>query len=63
MKSYIADNIMKEYNKKKRQEKNSRWSKMQNFIKENCMNCENKKKDLCHISQNINSELQCMYKK
>ena len=34
-KSYIADNIMREYRKQKQYEDNKKWSEMQNYIKVN----------------------------
>lgn len=62
-KSYIADNIMREYRKRKQYEDNKRWSEMQNYIKINCINCKNKSTDLCEIRRNIEGNLQCAYKK
>ena len=62
-KSYIADNIMREYRKRKQYEDNKRWSEMQNYIKRNCINCKNKSTDLCEIRRNIDGNLQCAYKK
>ena len=63
MKSYIADNIMREYRKQKQYEDNKRWSEMQNYIKINCINCKNKSTDLCEIRRNIDGNLQCVNKK
>lgn len=63
MKSYIADNIMREYRKQKQYENNKRWSEMQNYIKINCINCKNKSTDLCEIRRNIDGNLQCVNKK
>ena len=63
MKSYIADNIMREYRKQKQYEDNRRWSEMQNYIKINCINCKNKSTDLCEIRRNIDGNLQCLNKK
>ena len=60
MKSYMADNIMREYRKQKQYEYNRRWSEMQNYIKINCINCKNKSTDLCEIRRNIDGELQCI---
>ena len=57
MKSYMADNIMREYRKQKQYR---RWSEMQNYIKINCINCKNKSTDLCEIRRNIDGELQCI---
>ena len=62
-KSYIADNIMREYRKQKQYEDNRRWSEMQNYIKINCINCRNKSTDLCEIRRNIDGNLQCVNKK
>lgn len=62
MKSYIADNIMREYRKRKQYEDNKKWSEMQNYIKINCINCKNKSTDLCEIRRNIDGKLQCVYK-
>ena len=62
-KSYIADNIMREYRKQKQYENNKRWSEMQNYIKINCINCKNKSTDLCEIRRNIDGNLQCVNKK
>jgi len=62
-KSYIADNIMREYRKRKQYEDNKRWSEMQNYIKINCINCKNKSTDLCEIKRNIDGNLQCVNKK
>ena len=63
MKSYVADNIMREYKKQKQYEDNRRWSEMQNYIKINCINCKNKSTDLCEIRRNIDGNLQCVNKK
>ena len=63
MKSYVADNIMREYRKQKQYEDNRRWSEMQNYIKINCINCKNKSTDLCEIRRNIDGNLQCANKK
>lgn len=62
MKSYIADDIMQEYNRKKQYEENKRWSKVQNFIKENCKNCKNRNTNLCTITRNAKGDFQCVYK-
>lgn len=63
IKSYIADNIMREYRKQKQYEDNKKWSEMQNYIKINCINCKNKSTDLCEIRRNIDGNLQCANKK
>lgn len=62
MKSYIADNIMREYNKKKRIKINKQRTELELFIKKVCKNCKNKKTDLCHITRNIDGVLQCVFK-
>lgn len=63
MESYIAENIMREYRRKKRYEENKAWSEVQNFIKENCKNCKNRNTDLCEIRKNVKNELYCQFKK
>jgi hypothetical protein len=63
MKSHIADNIMREYRKKKRYEENKRWSDLQNYIKQNCKNCKNKESDICEIRKKIDGNLDCINKK
>ncbi len=62
MGSYIADNIIKEYKKKKRYIANKEWSETQKFIKENCVNCKNRNTDLCSITRNIEGKQQCVFK-
>lgn len=62
MKSYIADDIMQEYNRKKQYEENKRWSELQKFIKETCKDCKNKKTDLCHVVRNSSGNLSCVFK-
>lgn len=62
-KSYIADNIMREYSKKKRYEENKSRAEIQKFIKENCKDCKNKHTNLCTIKRNIKGILQCVFKK
>ena len=61
-KSYIADNIMRDYIKKKRYEANKDWAEIQKFIKESCINCKNKDTNLCEIIRNTNGDLQCVFK-
>lgn len=58
-----ADNIMTDYYKKKRYEDNKRRTKINEFKKKNCIDCENRNTNLCHIQINIKNELQCVYKK
>ncbi len=61
-KSYIADNIMREYERKKRYEANIQRRKLQQFIKENCSICKNKKTQLCHIVKDNSNEFSCSFK-
>jgi len=63
MKSYIADNIMREYNKKKRHAQNKARAEMDLFKRKVCLNCENKNTKLCKIVRNIDGNLQCSFKK
>ena len=58
MKSFIAENIMREYEKKKRYEK----KELQKFIVEKCSKCKNKKTQLCHIVRKINNKFDCPFK-
>ena len=62
-KSYIAENIMTEYNKKRRYEANKRRSQIEAFKKNNCIECKNKNTNLCCITMNIDGNLQCIYQK
>ena len=62
MGSYIADNIMREYEQKKRRKINQERKEHREFIKNNCENCKNKTTDLCHVVRNINGEWSCPFK-
>ena len=62
MKSYIADNIMREYEKKKRVKANKERAEMELFTRKVCADCENKGTNLCHVVRNINGDLQCVFK-
>ena len=62
MKSYIAENIDREYRNKKRYEANKRRSQIENFKRNNCIECKNKNTNLCNVIININGELQCVFK-
>lgn len=62
MKSYIAENIDREYRNKKRYEANKRRSQIENFKRKNCVNCKNKNTNLCSITINLNGDLQCVFK-
>lgn len=57
-KSYIAENIMREYERKKRYELKV---ELQKFHRQNCMNCKNKDTDKCDIRKDINGNLKCIY--
>lgn len=61
-KSYIAENIDREYRTKKRYEANKRRSRIELFKRIHCKDCKNKNTNLCNITINIRGELQCVYK-
>ena len=61
-KSYIAENIMREYVKKKRYESNKKRAELDLFKRKVCADCENKDTNLCKIVRNINEDLQCVFK-
>lgn len=61
-KSYIADNIMRDYIKKKRYIYNRERAEIELFKRKVCEDCENKDTNLCHIVRNINGDLQCVFK-
>lgn len=62
MKSYIADNIMREYIKKKRAKTNKERAELDLFKRKVCIDCKNKNTNLCKIVRNINGDLQCVFK-
>lgn len=62
MKSYIADNIMREYEKKKRVRANKERAEMELLKRKVCADCKNKDTNLCKIVRNINGDLQCVFK-
>jgi len=62
MKSYIADNIMREYIKKKRVKANKERAEFELFKRKVCADCKNKDTNLCHVVRNINDDLQCVFK-
>ena len=62
MKSYIADNIMREYIKKKRVKENKERAEFELFKRKVCVDCKNKGTNLCHVVRNINGDLQCVFK-
>lgn len=61
-KSYIADNIIREYAKKKRYKANKERAELDLFKRKVCSNCKNKDTDLCSIRRNIEGNLQCAFK-
>lgn len=60
--SYIADDIMTEYTRKKRYEANQRRRNIEAFKRTHCIDCKNRNTNLCNITINVNNELQCVYK-
>lgn len=62
MKSRIAEEIMRDYKKKKQYEENKRFSKIQEYKRDVCVLCRNKDTDLCSISENTQGKMQCVYK-
>lgn len=61
-KSYIADNIIREYAKKKRYKANKERAELNLFKRKVCSNCKNKDTNLCSIRRNIEGNLQCAFK-
>lgn len=61
-KSYIADNIIREYAKKKRYKANKERAELDLFKRKVCSNCKNKDTNLCSIRRNIEGNLQCVFK-
>ena len=61
-KSYIAENIVREYEKKKRYETKIQRKELTKFIKENCSKCQNKQTQLCHIVKNVDNKFSCPFK-
>ena len=61
-KSYIADNIMREYERKKRYEAKMQRKELAKFINEKCSKCQNKQTQLCHIVKNIDNKFSCPFK-
>lgn len=60
--SYIADNIMQDYIKKKRYKQNKEKAEMELFKRKVCADCKNKDTNLCHVVRNISGDLQCVFK-
>lgn len=61
-KSYIAENIVREYERKKRYETKIQRQELAKFIKENCSKCKNRQTQLCHIVKNIDNKFSCPFK-
>ena len=61
-KSFIADNIMRDYERKKRYKEKIQRQELAKFMKENCSICKNKETKLCHIVKNIDNKFSCPFK-
>lgn len=61
-KSYIAENIMKEYEKKKKYKVKMQKKELAKFIEQNCSVCKNKQTQLCHIVKNVDNKFSCPFK-
>lgn len=62
MKSRIAENIMREYEKRKRYEEKKKRKELELFLKENCTNCKEIDTQMCHIVKNADNQLSCPFK-
>ena len=62
-KSYIADNIIREYTKKKRYNANKTRAELELFKRKVCSDCKNKSSSLCCIKRDLKGNLQCVFKK
>ncbi len=60
-KSFIADNIMREYEKKKRYDAKVQRKELAKFVSEKCSKCKNKQTQLCHIVKNIDNKFSCAF--
>ena len=60
-KIFIAENIMREYNRKQRYKTKIYRRELTNFIKNNCLKCQNKETQLCHIVKNIDNKFSCPF--
>lgn len=60
-KSFIADNIMRDYTRKKRYEEKIQRQELAKFIKEKCTECSNKETQLCHIVKNTENKFNCPF--
>lgn len=61
-KSYIAENIMREYEEKKKYKLKMQKKELAKFIGQNCSKCKNKQTQLCHIVKNIDNKFSCPFK-
>jgi hypothetical protein len=61
-KSYIAESIMREYERKKRYEAKIQRKELAKFIEQNCSKCKNRQTQLCHIVKNIDNKFSCPFK-
>ena len=62
MKSFIADNIMREIEKRQRFKEKMFKKKIEDFVLNNCAKCKNKETELCHITKDINNNFSCPFK-
>lgn len=60
-KSYIAENIMREYEKKKKYKLKMQKKELAEFVEQNCSICKNKQTQLCHIVKNIDNKFSCPF--
>ena len=60
-KSYIAENIMREYKEKKKYKLKMQKKELAEFIEQNCSECKNKQPQLCHIVKNIDNKFSCPF--
>ena len=61
MKSFIADSIAREYEKKQRFKEKMYKRKIEGFVLNNCSKCKNKDTQLCHITKDINNNFNCTF--
>ena len=61
-KSYIAENIVREYEKKKKYKLKMQKKELAEFIEQNCSKCQNKQTQLCHIVKNVDNKFSCPFK-
>lgn len=61
-KSYIAENIMREHEEKKKYKFKMQKKELAKFVEQNCSKCKNKQTQLCHIVKNIDNKFSCPFK-